>query len=305
MKDGLFWGVLGFVLGAFAGGYVVGTQCAKKHKKVVEELQDEIDNLIDESEKTAQKGLYGAHRGIVEAQSNIRSDEDDDETDIFDEDYDFDDPFEDDRESKNSFEETLWNSLRNDPLHKKNKHSYPDAQGMPVIIKDQKTGEEFRFSSLSNLLDTLDWEHACETSELMSKAISGDTNAYRKLAERYSSENLARKVGDRDHPHDSGEDDYDPDDIYLIDAQTFKKEMIYRDDETVTYYQQDGVLINSADQLIDNQERCIGREALDIIGSTDQDYLYVDNQVENKVYEICIDHLYSYYKDVASSGGGA
>ena len=273
MKESVFWGVLGFVLGAFTGGYVVGTQCAKKHQMVVEELQDEIDNLIGESEKTAQKGLYGAHRGIIEPQSNKRSDDSDEGDDIFDEDYDFDDPFKDDRDN------------------------------LGVVIRDQKTGKEMRFSSYSSLLDTLDWNHACETGELMSKAIGGDTNAYKKLRERYSSEKLSQKVGDRDHPHDSGENDYDPDDIYLIDAQTFKKEMLYRDDETVTYYQQDGVLINSADQLIDNQERCIGQEAVDIVGNTDADYLYVDNQVENKVYEICIEHRYSYYKDILASVG--
>ena len=140
--------------------------------------------------------------------------------------------------------------------------------------------------------------------ELMTRILEGDTDAYKELTRRYSSEKIDEIIRKHDHPRDSGEDEYDPDDIYLISPDTFRQELKYRDDETITYYQQDGVLINSADQLIDNQERCIGREALDEVGTTDKDYLYVDNQVENKVYEIFIDHRYSYYRDVLNSGAG-
>ncbi len=281
MNRNLFWCVISFIGGCFVGGYVVGGQCAKKHRRVVGELQDELDQLIEERYADDSRGLYGAHRGIVEAQSNVCTDEgeeDDSDGDIFDEDYDFDDPFD----------------IRKRQMH--------------ITVRDEKTGESLEFKSMADFMAYVDPEESFKQGELMTRILEGDADAYKELTKRYSSDKIDEIFRKHDHPRDSDEDedkdDYDPDDIYLISPDTFRQELAYRDDETITYYQQDGVLINSADQLIDNQERCIGLEALNEAKTTEEDYLYVDNLVEDKIYEICIEHRYSYYRDVMASGVG-
>ena len=274
MNRNLFWCVMSFFGGCFVGGWLVERQCTKKHRRVVEELQDEVDQLIVERYADDSRGLLDAHRGIVEASAG----DVDDAGDILDEEYDFDDPFEEVREVSR------------------------------ITAVDKVTGKKLEFRNMVDFIDYVDPDvnlrQNLRNGELMTRILEGDTDAYKELTKRYSSEKIDEIIRKHDHPRDSGEDEYDPDDIYLISPDTFKQEVKYRDDETITYYQQDGVLINSADQLISNQERCIGREALDEVGTTDKDYLYVDNQVENKVYEIFIDHRYSYYRDVLNSGAG-
>ena len=274
MNRNLFWCVISFIGGCFVGGYVVGGQCAKKHRRVVGELQDEVDRLVEEMAESDFRGLTEAHSGIVEP-----SNEDYEcDGDIFDEEYEFDDPFD------------------------------PRKKPTSIIVKDEKSGHTMEFKSLGSFMAWVDPDESFKQGELMTRILEGDADAYKELTSRYSSEKFDEIFCKHDHPRDSDEDededDYAPDDIYLISPDTFRQELAYRDDETITYYQQDGVLINSADQLIDNQERCIGREALDEIGTTEEDYLYVDNQVENKIYEICVEHRYSYYRDVLNSGVG-
>ena len=86
--------------------------------------------------------------------------------------------------------------------------------------------------------------------------------------------------------------------IRIIDEDAFRKDLDYRDNETVTYYQQDGVLADSADMPIHNEEELIGIEALDELAKTNEDFLYVSNDDEDKMYEVIVDHSTNYYRDL-------
>lgn len=87
-------------------------------------------------------------------------------------------------------------------------------------------------------------------------------------------------------------------DIHIISSDDFRKDVNYRDNETFTYYQEDGVLVDSADMPVHNEEETIGVEALDKLADTDEDFLYVDNDIEDKMYEIIVEHNVSYYRDL-------
>ena len=87
-------------------------------------------------------------------------------------------------------------------------------------------------------------------------------------------------------------------DIHIISSDDFRKDVNYRDNETFTYYPEDGVLVDSADMPVHNEEETIGIEALDKLADTDEDFLYVDNDIEDKMYEIIVEHNVSYYRDL-------
>lgn len=102
-------------------------------------------------------------------------------------------------------------------------------------------------------------------------------------------------------PADS--DDKDSDDGYekikLISEEQFKKDLEVRDCGQYTYYQEDGVLVDDSTQEIErDQAGILGEEAMEIIPDTEKDFLYVDNEPDDTLYEISVDHSLSYYRDV-------
>ena len=271
MNAKAIWGILGFTGGAMAGGYFVGMHCAKKHREVVEALQDEIDQLIDERVKMAEKGLLEAQKGILEGQSNTRSDTEEDEGEEDDFEADFDDPF-------------------------------SDSEVKQIIVTDGRNSEnKLIFNSVDELKKYLSFSG--DTEDIFEGIDRNNYSAYAALSHQYKSDEFDEHFAERDHPHDSGEGDEDPDDIYLISKDQFQREVKYRADETITYYQQDGVLVNSVDQVIRDQEEVIGKEAMEKAESTEQDFLYVSNDVEDKIYEIVVEHMYS-YRDMVGGGAG-
>lgn len=129
---------------------------------------------------------------------------------------------------------------------------------------------------------------------------------YVKLSKQYQSDSFDEHFGSRAHPTDDGEDDDlvedEADDlvkqIRVISSNTFREDLDYRDNETIVYYQEDGVLVDSANEVIKNQEDIIGDKLMGMIDDTDEDFLYVDNEFENKLYEIVVEHNESFYRDV-------
>lgn len=105
---------------------------------------------------------------------------------------------------------------------------------------------------------------------------------------------------DFDEDPEDDEDEDEPD-ISIIEAEQFKLESTFRENETITYYQEDGVLADSQDRRIRNQEKIIGRECAEMIDDTDKDFIYVSNDVENKLYEIIVDHNQGFYRDVVGA----
>lgn len=88
-------------------------------------------------------------------------------------------------------------------------------------------------------------------------------------------------------------------DIHIISEQQFKNDLNYRDNETLTWYKEDGVLADSADMPIHSEEDVIGVEALDKLENMgDDEFLYVSNDIEDKMYEIIVEGNMSYYRDI-------
>lgn len=92
------------------------------------------------------------------------------------------------------------------------------------------------------------------------------------------------------------------DDIRLIDEEEFKLNYDFRDNDTVTYYQQNQVLVGSDDIEIRNHEGFLGRECAAMIDDTDKDFLYIDDCGREVMHEIIVDHNADYYRDVLGIG---
>lgn len=94
------------------------------------------------------------------------------------------------------------------------------------------------------------------------------------------------------------DDPFDQDDIYLIEAKDFQEDISYRDNETLTFYQEDGVLVDDHNEKVENELRVVGKEFMDKVKDTDEDFLYVSNDIEDKMYEIVVNHNESFYRDI-------
>ena len=89
----------------------------------------------------------------------------------------------------------------------------------------------------------------------------------------------------------------EPSTIKLISEQMYNEELNYRDSESLTYYQVNGMLVDAANDIIFDEESIIGSEAMDIIDETKNDFLHVLDEKADKVYEIEIEHTMEYVRD--------
>lgn len=122
---------------------------------------------------------------------------------------------------------------------------------------------------------------------------------YAKLSQQYSSESFDEHFADRVGPSD--EDDEEPEGekrIRIMTPEEFEKDMPYRDNDTIYYYKQDDVLVDSHNMIFKDQEKVIGADGMGLISSTDDEYVYVDNEIENRMYEIIVNHNESFYRDI-------
>jgi len=88
----------------------------------------------------------------------------------------------------------------------------------------------------------------------------------------------------------------------MMSQEDYEQDFEYRDAENLVYYQEDHVLADEFDDRIGNAVDIVGEEALRQAQETDQDYLYVLDEVEDKMYEIEINHEDSYYRDIVRGG---
>lgn len=94
------------------------------------------------------------------------------------------------------------------------------------------------------------------------------------------------------------EEDDEREMIKLISKKAYNEDLQYRDNETLTYYVEDGILADAFDDPIQNAAEIIGIEAIEKAETTDEDEIYVSNDIEDKIYEIVVEHNESYYKDL-------
>jgi len=89
----------------------------------------------------------------------------------------------------------------------------------------------------------------------------------------------------------------------LMTQKEYEDDFQFRESESLTFYQSDKVLADAFDDRVGNPERIIGKEALSEAEMTDDDYVYVMDEIEDKMYEIEINHEESYYRDILRGGG--
>ena len=88
----------------------------------------------------------------------------------------------------------------------------------------------------------------------------------------------------------------------MMSQEDYEQDFEYRDAENLTYYQEDHVLADSFDDRIGNAIEIVGEEALREAQETNEDFIYVLDEVEDKMYEIEINHEESYYRDAVRGG---
>lgn len=139
--------------------------------------------------------------------------------------------------------------------------------------------------------------------EIAKKNIKTD---YAKLSEEYHSDAFDEHFEDRVGPTDEDDDDDEDSDliddterdIHRITPEQFKCDLNYRDDESLIYYQEDDVLVDCKNKVIHDQESVIGKECMGMICDTKEDFIYIDNEIEDKLYEIVINHNESFFRDI-------
>lgn len=99
-------------------------------------------------------------------------------------------------------------------------------------------------------------------------------------------------------PDDTGESNGE--EIRLISKKAYEEDLNYRDSETLTYYQQDGILADAFDDMVPNSSQIIGIEAIEKADEADDDeVLYVSNDIEDKIYEVIVNRDESFYRDLS------
>lgn len=88
----------------------------------------------------------------------------------------------------------------------------------------------------------------------------------------------------------------------MLSQEDYEKDFEFRDSECLMFYQQDQILADAFDDPVANASEIVGGEAMDIASDTEDDYVYVLDEVEDKMYEIEINHEESFYKDILRGG---
>lgn len=96
---------------------------------------------------------------------------------------------------------------------------------------------------------------------------------------------------------DGNEEDDDREMIKLISKTAYNEDLQYRDSETLTYYVEDGILADAFDDPVSNAAEVIGIEAIEKAETTQDDEIYVSNDIEDKIYEIIVNRDESFYRD--------
>ena len=127
---------------------------------------------------------------------------------------------------------------------------------------------------------------------------------YAKLSREYRNDDFdihfSDRVGPSEDDGDDEDDDLDEGDFKFITQEEFARNVDWQDNETLTYYLEDNVLADANDMPIHDEEKVIGMECLEKLenATEDDDYYYVENEAENKLYEIIVEHNQNFYRDV-------
>lgn len=296
----LICGAIGFLLGGLLGGYFAGRHFAKEYRDTIRSLQDENGQLRDQLQKKNERSMAEREKAVEKAEkkvnknlSSLRYKEEEskraehDRIDI--------------RPEKPSTAEIekLSEEYRSDAF---------DAHFADRVAPDDSDDVGEEDDSEADLKDELTRE---ERRKLRKDGYliqgNGRTMMTKAFAEAYAKASKNPADFDTDDNDDPFADMLDEANevnrkdlhIRMIDKETFKKDLEVRDSDTYTYYQEDGVLVNDITQEVEpDQEGVLGKEVMEIIEDTEKDELYIDNEPDDMLYDIVVDHSMSYYRDV-------
>ena len=106
-------------------------------------------------------------------------------------------------------------------------------------------------------------------------------------------------ISDDDIEESDGESDPQ---IRVIDKESFNNELAERDAETMTFYQEDQILTDAAQEVVHDKEELLGEEGLRLCEDTRDDTIYIDNEIDDILYEVIVEHNASYYRDILGAG---
>ena len=110
-------------------------------------------------------------------------------------------------------------------------------------------------------------------------------------------------ISDDEVDESDGESDGDSDpQIRVIDKESFNNELAERDAETMTFYQEDQILTDAAQEVVHDKEELLGEEGLRLCEDTRDDTIYIDNEIDDILYEVIVEHSASYYRDILGAG---
>jgi hypothetical protein len=292
----LIYGAISFVLGGLLGGYFAGRHFAKEYRQTIRSLQDENEQLRDQLQKKTEKSLAEREKSVKKAEKKI--------------------------------------DKRLDPLRNKIaiRELEEQDEGKPSTAEIEKLSQEYRSEAFdahfadrvapddsddvgeeddseADLKDELTRE---EKRKLRKDGYlqrgNGQTLMTRPFAEAYAKASKNPVDFDSDDNEDPFVDipieDGDVKDsenlqIRMIDKETFKRDLEIKDSDTYTYYQEDGVLVNDITREVEpDQVGVLGKDVMEIIEDTEMDELYIDNEADDMLYDIMVDHTMSYYRDV-------
>ncbi len=292
------YGAIGFVLGGLFGGYFIGRHFAAEYRDTIKSLQEENEQLRDQLQKKTEKNFAEREKAAEKAERKV---------------------------------DKYLDSLR----EKANRVDIRPVK--PTTTEIEKLAEEYRSESFNaHFADRVapddsddvgeeddeerpDHELTREEKRTLRRdgylqRGNGQTLMTRPFAEAYLK--ASKNPADFDVQRHVSEDNEDPfvdipieeEDnennrhdmhIRMIDKETFKHDVEVRDCDTYTYYQEDGVLVNDATQEVEtDQVGVLGEDAMEIIDSTEKDEIYIDNEPDDMLYDVVVDHNMSYYRDV-------
>ena len=289
----LICGAIGFLLGGLLGGYFAGRHFAKEYRNTIRSLQDENNQLRDQLQRKAEKGLAEREKAAQKTEKKLNKNLSD---------LRYKTEARERAEKPSTAEiERLSEEYRSDDF---------DAHFADRVAPDDSDDVGDEDDSEADLAGELTRE---ERRKLRKDGYlfrsDGRTMMTKAFAEAYAkaSKNpmdFDSLTGDGTTPFDDILDEANEVNrkdlhIRMIDKETFKKDLEVRDSDTYTYYQEDGVLVNDITQEIEtDQEGVLGKEAMEIIEDTEKDELYIDNEPDDMLYDIVVDHSMSYYRDV-------
>ena len=177
-----------------------------------------------------------------------------------------------------------------------------DSRGLLERQKGIVEAEKRLDKNLSSLKKKKDNKKPVRSFEELSKSYRSDVDDTFDDLDLSDYDISDDEADESDEENDSeNENDSDPQ-IRVIDKESFNNELAERDAETMTFYQEDQILTDAAQEVVHDKEELLGEEGLRLCEDTRDDTIYIDNEVDDILYEVIVEHNASYYRDILGAG---